>query len=394
MQLSAREENKSIPDYSLTGDLLSYLRCARQYRYQNGSALPPARPVQLWFGEFVHGVMEMAFTMWRAKGYQLPWPYTFVDWSKRADGMGLPENDIGEIGRRVENTLAVQGKSARNQQARESAYMRVAQAINLIGPHLFPLVEFAEEPLTGSRPLPACGASLRASRYGLTGVVDVLTAIKMHSVPANNIIRAAVETELAKHGITPPAEYEVIVDYKGAARPGTNEDYWRQHDWQVQTYGWLRQRKVDAKPVVAGILLYINELLPNADNVAEMAKALFAGGTDVLPPKGTADFNILNMWKAGASAATALSEDFRIRRALRVVAITPGSIDKALAEFDDVVLRIESSISDEIHSGSIKTHWSANCNDGATCVACDFRPSCPKPYGAGASYVISPPNAP
>ena len=103
MKLSAREESLQIPNYSLTGDLLSYMRCARQYRYQNGSALPPARPVQLWFGEFVHGVMELAFTLWRAnpKFQTFPWPETTIEWKDRDKNLGLADNDIGAEGARA-----------------------------------------------------------------------------------------------------------------------------------------------------------------------------------------------------------------------------------------------------------------------------------------------------
>lgn len=398
MKLSAREENKQIPDYSLTGDLLSYMRCARQYRYQNGSALPPARPVQLWFGEFVHGVLEMAYTIWKAHQYPFPWPFTPIEWATRQDDLGLAENDIGEIGRRIENTLAVQGKSARNAAARRSAYERVAQAINLIGPHLFPLVEYAEEPLTGSRELLPAAANvvLRAQRYGLTGVVDVLTAIKMSTVPADNIIRAAIESELNAQGITAPSEYEVIVDYKGAARPPERQDphgYWQQHDWQIQTYGWLRQRKPEAKKVVAGILLYINELLPNEDDMRDMAREFKAGTLKPMPAKGSPDYNVLNLWQPGVASGS-LSDVFRIRRALRVVIVTQASIDRSLAAFDDVVLQIESNISSEVMSGTIRQHWTANCSDASTCVACDFRPSCPKPADAPANYKVLPPLAP
>jgi len=346
MKLSAREESLQIPNYSLTGDLLSYMRCARQYRYQNGSALPPARPVQLWFGEFVHGVMELAFTLWRAnpKFQTFPWPETTIEWKDRDKNLGLADNDIGEIGRRVENTLAVQGKSARNAAARLSAYKRVSQAINLVGPHLFPLVEYAEEPLTGSRTLPASPQTLRAHRYGLTGVVDVLTAIKMSTVPASNLIRAAIESELKAQGIQAPNEYEVIVDYKGAARPQVGEPYWRQHEWQIQTYAWLRQRKPEAKKVVAGILLYINELLPNEDDMNRISKALHAGTLANAPAKGTPDFNTLNLWKPGVSSAN-LSEGFRIQRALRVVPVTDASVAQSLSAFDNVVLDIETSSS-------------------------------------------------
>jgi hypothetical protein len=265
MSLDVRHEPKIIPTYSLTGDLLSYLRCGLQYRYQNGSALPPARPVQLWFGEFIHGVLEMAYLLWKERQIPLPWPSSTIEWNERETGKGLPEHDIGEIGRRVERVLAIQGKIPRNRDARMAAYKRATAAINLIGPDLFPLVVFAEEPLAGSRVLPADSATvglLRAERYGVTGVADVLTHMSLIRVPAENLIRSAVERALTARGSTLPPEFEVIVDYKGAGRPDhdhdapmdqSRPDYWQQHDWQIQMYAWLRGRKPEAKPVVAGV---------------------------------------------------------------------------------------------------------------------------------------------
>lgn len=398
MQLSTKQEPLIIPDYSLTGDILSYMQCSRQYRYQNGSALPPARPVQLWFGEFVHGVMEMAFTLWKAKQYPFPWNATTIDWKDRQKTTMLPENDIGEIGRKIENTLVVQGKSARNAAARESAYSRVKEAINVIGPHLFPLVAFAEEPLNGSRLLPTntSGIPLRANRYGLTGIVDVLTEITLAKASHDNHIRNAIEREFAANGIMPPDEYEVIVDYKGAARPDKmdSDPAWEQHDWQIQTYAWLRGRKIGAKPVLAGILFYVNELLPNEQNMRDMANLFHKQKLEFAPEPGSSDFNTLNLWKNGVSGPLNLSIEFRLQRALRVVPVTQTSIDAALEQFDRKVLEIETNISTEVSGGNIVPVWVGNCKKESTCVACDFRWTCTSQAGRRNNDEIAPPMAP
>jgi len=398
LSLDVRHEPKTVPDYSLTGDLLSYLRCGLQYRYQNGSALPPARPVQLWFGEFIHGVMEMAYTMWKERDLPLPWPYTSIDWANRETGMNLPDHDIGEIGRRIELVLAVQGKIARSSDARKMAYERAAAAVNLIGPALFPLVAFAEEPLAGSRPLPnPTNAVLRSERYGVTGVADVLTSITLGTVPEDNLIRMAVTKALKAAGQPIPSEFEVIVDYKGASRPDFKtgkQDYWQQHDWQIQMYAWLRGRKVDAKPVVAGIVIYVNELLPGVADAAKIRTQIANGYTDIVPSRGSADDYVLNMARAGTRPGGEFSEAFRIERALRVIPVTEQSISQAGAAFDDVVLDIEQRITDEIHCGNISQAWKPNCGDEETCSACDFRYFCPKPYGQESGYVVHAPPVP
>lgn len=399
MALTSRNEPKLVPSYSLTADLLSYLRCGLQYRYQNGSSLPPARPVQLWFGEFIHGVLEMAFTLWKEQHQGLPWNYTPIPWESRETGLNLPTHDIGEIGRRVEAVLAIQGKIPRNRDAREAAYERAAEAINVLGPHLFPLVVFAEEPLEGSRPLQVVpgGQRLRADRYAVTGVADVLTHISLASVAPDNIIRRAIEIALQREGVELPPEFEVIVDYKGAGRPdvgNAHEDYWQQHDWQIQMYSWLRARKRGALPVAAGIIMYVNELLPSTSDVISLRRQIGAGLSDIVPARGSDDYYAITTARPGTLAGRELSEAFRISRTIRVIPVTPASMEAAGRAFDGVVQQIEGRIVREIDVGAIDQAWEPTCQDGDTCVACDFRYFCPRPHGEGPDHQIGMPPIP
>src|SRR5206468_2339774 len=138
-----KREPEVIPQYSLTGDLISFLRCGLQYRYHSGSSLPPSRPVQLWFGEFIHGVMENAYRIWQTGAPAFPWPVTITPYRGTAPPGRLP-HDIGTIGDIVEGTLRAQGKNPRSGDVRESAYRRAELGVNELGPDLFPLVSAAE----------------------------------------------------------------------------------------------------------------------------------------------------------------------------------------------------------------------------------------------------------
>ena len=84
MPLSIRPKVYSLPSYSLTGDLLGYLRCGLQYRYQRIGKLPASNPIQQWFGEFIHGVLEEAFRRYRDSNRSgtptlPPWPPAELD---------------------------------------------------------------------------------------------------------------------------------------------------------------------------------------------------------------------------------------------------------------------------------------------------------------------------
>lgn len=359
------------------------------YRYQNGSSLPPSRPVQQWFGEFLHGTLELAFRFWaeRDQDYPFPWPCTQREWGAPAPVWGV--NDIGRFADLVESALRQQGKQARSADTRNSGFRRVALAINQLGPHLFPLIASAEKKVIGTRPVPNSQVALRCSNYEVHGVIDVLTNITLRESGPSNLIRECVEDVCTSLS----GSYEVIVDYKGSQRPLTTEDYWHQGDWQIQTYAWLRSRQADSLPVAAGILIYVNELTPGNKEMQNLKKGIANGTTDVLPLSGSADEQLIRMWRQGADAEQ-LSLEFRLRRAIRVVPVTPLSTQTALSAFDDVVRRAEEDIITEARVGDILQAWSPQCRDEDTCSACDFRHFCPQPAGKGIGYLPSTPSAP
>lgn len=387
--LERRKDPELVPSYSLTGDLLSFMRCGLQYRYQNGSALPPSRPVQMWFGEFIHGVMETAYRMWLSSAPAFPWPCTPTPFRGQAPQNRLA-HDVGAIGDLVEITLAAAGKSPRSRDLRESAYARAEASVNEIGPALFPLIRSAEERVIGTRPLVVPqGQPARAQMYELHGVMDVLSAVNVMA-GGNNVICDAVRTAIPDlvNGS------EIIVDYKGTPRPPTQpapseSDYWSQGDWQLQMYAWLRAQQPGAAPVAAGVLLYVNELVPTRSTLEALQREIAQGRTDVRPLSGSQDDYLLRTWRPGA-ALPAFSLPFRMSRVIRVVPITPASTAAALQRFDSIVVDIERCVSREAQNGTIIAQWPA-CGDAGTCVACDFRHFCPSPASARQGGPYSPP---
>jgi hypothetical protein len=202
------------------------------------------------------------------------------------------------------------------------------------------------------------------------------------------VIRQAIQQ--ACPGFT--GNYEVVVDYKGSRRPATNHAYWQQGEWQVQTYAWLRTRQPNSLPVAAGVLLYVNELVPVREDLVELKSAMSTGNTDVVPVSGSADAYQLSTWQPGG-AIPQFSLPFRLARAIRVIPVNAASEANAVAHFDSVVSSIELCVVTEATAGTIMQHWQP-CGDAESCAACDFRHFCPDPYPHTGQKIITAPHAP
>jgi len=367
MELSVRKPPYLIPSYSLTGDLLSFLRCGLQYRYGTLGRLPATRPVQMWFGQFIHGVLEEAFLRYQASGEI------------------VGQDELNEILELVARRLAASGLRPRNRDLEEMGQQRARTAVHELDPELFPLISQAEIPLNGTRHLPLSEwpKSLprrESDRYEMAGVVDVITEMTLdNSTTAGKRLVAAIKSALPR-GLNGP--FEVIVDYKGMRRPPKTSsrrggpDFWSIYEWQLQTYATLRALQPDSKPVAAGVLLYLNELRPSSSDITSLRKEIRQGLTDVVPEPGSSDERVLRSEKSRGSIPE-LSFAFRLKRALRIIPITKESQENAARNFDRVVFEIEVARAKEQQSPRIREQWPKDASDEATCVACDWRPVCP-----------------
>jgi hypothetical protein len=396
MTLSTRPEPYIIPSYSLTGDLLSYLNCGRQYRYHNRGALPPSKPVQLWFGQFIHGVMEESYRLW-SEQHQM-----WTSGGGRGPLLDFPWSDavLEEIEETIITRLRAQGLIARNKAMLELSRRRARTMINTIARHLFLLIDQAEVRLHGIRTMPTLASKVqRADYYEVTGVVDVLTSVRLSQVdPSNLIVQKLLDhPDVAKAlsaarqtGTNNPGDFEIIVDYKGMRRPpvDTQGNALLQYEWQLHTYAWLREQQPGAKPVLAGVLLFVNELEQSATDMKDLHTEVVKANpstTDILPVG--ADLKALQTWMphGRGKPLPKLSEDYRLERAFHIVPTPASIITSSLQQFDSVVAEIETSVGNEKAGQTISKSWQAR-HDQRTCEVCDFKNFCDTSGVRGTPY--------
>lgn len=365
MTIKTKSAPYNIPKYSLTGDLLAFLKCRMQYRFYNKGSLPPSTPVQMWFGEFIHGVMEEAFRKWERGTFTIPCDAKSVheicvSVSERLESKGLKpySNIFVKDDEKCEIGLANR---------------RAFQSLFVWGPHLFPLIKNNEVKLEDVRRMVGDPDTCRSDYYAVTGVADVITSIDLDKIsPRNKVMQklmadSDVSVLMDKHD-----KFEIIVDYKGAKRPDINDKEWEYHEWQLNTYMWLRRNQLisegDESPVVAGVLLYLNELVPEKGYEDELIKSIKSGSTDVIP--SSTDMRALEN-------KIPTSDKYRRDRSFRLVPFDADRVDYSLGSFDRVVYDIESCVQSEIRdSSNVMHHWNGNDYQEERCKACDARYFC------------------
>ena len=398
MKLPSRSKSYIIPEYSLTGDLLSFLTCNLQYRYQNKGTLPPSKPVQRWFGEFIHGVLEEAFIQWKNEQTEFPWDWKQdirpiedrIDLRLQVRGLYPHDEDLFfSILNQPDSDMTIDDLNEHDHKKLASA--RAEKAINIWGKYLFPLIDSSEMLIKGIREMPNYKENIsRSNYYGINGVVDVLTSMKINNTLEqsnldnydNKIIEFLKKDPDFQRTISQYDEgedYEIIIDYKGMKRPPyimtdeKSEDKWENHKQQILTYSWLRSKQEDSKPIVAGIIFYLNELVPSKEDLVLIKDELNNDLTDVGQSYGN-DVDLINGWEEEDKAPD-LSDDFKIARSIRIINVDETEQEHALKKFDRVVANIENSLIKEMKGCKIQDAWKAD-SDERTCSACDFRTFC------------------
>jgi len=382
--LRSAEPRYEIPEYSLTGDLLSFLNCGLQYRNNCRGSLPPAKPVQMWFGEFIHGVMHEAYMRWQQEKTFRKFPW---DWDPRVREIeAMINRRLWSKGLNPTPRLYCPYDSSQTRQGlcpdakhphKLIASIRAELSINTWGQHIFPLIEEPEVRLKGIREMPNYAPSRsRCDYYGITGIADVISSVNLRRSPPGNLLLHFLEQTPSVNSIinkNDTDDYEILIDYKGMRRPATTTPSWDHHSWQLLTYAWLRSKQPDARRAIAGVVLYLNELAPSQGDFEDMRDDMTANRTDIAPSGG--DLKSVKAWKKG-SELPSLSTTLCERRSIRIIPVTEDAVNSAIANFDGVVDRIEGHVLQERTGSPISRCWPCNPID-RTCTACDFKTHCP-----------------
>lgn len=212
------EEGRSLRRrYSVTGDILSYRRCARQYGHFSEFDFSPAQAAQLWFGQVIHETLDRAHRQTRGQieGKEASIP---------------TDEDIEEYFEQVSESLIARGIKPMSGDAKEKALAYLIRFNRQMGDVLYPKVRDTEHRLQSQR-----------DEFVMEGIVDVL-------------VREDGEED-------DPSTWE-IWDYKASHVPDDDDADMRNYRYQMQVYAGLFKKKNGDFPSRA-VLYFLAEDDPN-----------------------------------------------------------------------------------------------------------------------------------
>ncbi|OLS18915.1 MAG: hypothetical protein HeimC3_48530 [Candidatus Heimdallarchaeota archaeon LC_3] len=385
--LQGRHSDIIIPEYSLTGDFLSFLRCGLQYRYHRKADWTSPNPTQIWFGEFLHKMMAAGYHHYQqiknlnlnALVWQTDLRPMEMDIYRQLSNRGIrPTPDLFcWYNENNETTSGCGEENDPHHPHKLLASQRAEMSIKIIGEMIYPFISEVERRLKGVRSMPVPRQTDRSPIYGLTGVVDVISSVNLvEAHPYSQLLIALEEVEILG-GPDTIQNFEIIIDYKGMRRPPANDlddSTAQHHEWQIADYAWLRRQQQGNIPVLAGIVIYVNELVPSKRDLWTLKQEIANNLTDIAPVEGSPDFNAISNYQRHDEIPP-ITNRFKGKRALKIIPITPNIEQNALLAFDNTVRQIEDCIIDEIQGQHPLEVWPA-LPVQRNCTLCDFKTFC------------------
>lgn len=379
--IDKKQKSNIIPEYSLTGDLLSYLRCNKQYRYQKKGNWKSTNPVQVWMGEFLHKMMARGYKLYKNNPGRRMNSY---DWEDDLRPLEIEiYNQLNSVGIRPPGYQFCRYDQSINDARscndakhphKTLASERAEQALKIIGEIIYPHISEVERKLKGIKNMPNyVSGEDRSSKYGLTGVVDVISSINLFD-QSTSLLVDRVSTIISNSNMDD--EFEIIIDYKGSRRPPTNDTSnltWLHHEWQITEYAWLRKLQNQGIPVKIGIVIYINELVPSKREMWELKNEIKQGKTDILPLFNH-DIQAIKSYQK-SNVVPNLTNQFRLNRAFKIIDISQKTIQNALQQFDKIVREVETNINIETAGGIPLLIWKGFPEE-KKCTICNLKTFC------------------
>ena len=202
--------------YSVTGDILSFRRCARQYGHFSDLGYTPAQEAQLYFGTVIHRTLDRLHQQYRGQ----------ID----GKSAGKPtESDVREYFEQVHKSLVAHGTRPMGEEAKERARDYLVRFNDQMAEELFGKVLDTEHHL-----------KTRRDDFVMEGTVDVLA-------------RENASNE-------DPSTWE-IWDYKASKVPDGGSIDLENYRYQMQVYAGMYENKNGVLPERA-VLYFLGEANP------------------------------------------------------------------------------------------------------------------------------------
>jgi len=193
--------------YSITGDIMTYRTCRKQYGYFNEMGFVPPYEIPWSYGRMVHDTLDFAHRHYKGD-------------IEGVDGGQVPSDyDIETYFNSVVNAMRAQNTCQVSQKASERALQKIKEFNRIEGPKIYPKIKDTEHHLQA-----------KVDEYIIEGVVDVIME------------RDRIE----------------IMDYKVSKKPPEGDPKYRDYRSQLQTYAELYRKKNGQYPD-RGSIYFIGE---------------------------------------------------------------------------------------------------------------------------------------